>query len=44
MIEASGQRIKEVVNRLSDVTQLERTSKAGVEVFNVPGDAGWGKA
>lgn len=41
MIEGSGQRIKEVVNKLSEVTEFEQTMKSGVFVYQVPGDPKW---
>ncbi len=41
MIEGSGQRIRDVVNKLSDLTEFEQTVKSGVFVYQVPGDPKW---
>jgi signal transduction histidine kinase len=42
LIEASGNRIKNVIKQLCEAAELEKVSKASEEVYHIPGDAPWG--
>jgi DNA-binding NarL/FixJ family response regulator len=43
LVESSGKRIKEVLDKLCKAVSLDSESKAGHLVFRVPGDASWDK-
>ena len=43
LIETSSTRIKEVIDKLQFADELTKSKKANQEVFNIPGDAPWGK-
>lgn len=41
LIEASGQRIKHVIQQLCETAELEEVTKGSEQVFHVPGDPRW---
>lgn len=41
LVEESGRRIKQVLDKLCDTVELEAVVKADQEVFHIPGDAPW---
>ncbi len=41
LIEASGQRIKHVIQQLCEAAELQEVTKAHEQVFQVPGDSPW---
>jgi signal transduction histidine kinase len=43
LVEASGQRIRHVLDELCKAMSLEATEKASHKVFHIPGDKPWGK-
>lgn len=43
LIEASGNRIKHVLNQLCETAELEEVTKGQEQVFQVPGDPAWEK-
>ena len=42
LVEASGSRIKHVLQEIAAATELEEVQKGPEKVFHVPGDAAWG--
>jgi nitrogen-specific signal transduction histidine kinase len=42
LVEASGARIKHVLNEMASATDLEEVQKGPESVFHVPGDPAWG--
>lgn len=43
LVEASGKRIKHVLEQLVEATDLSRVEKGGTMVFHIPGDKPWDK-
>ena len=43
LIEASGNRIKHVLNQLCETAEIEEVTKGQEQVFQIPGDPSWEK-
>jgi signal transduction histidine kinase len=43
LIEASGNRIKDVMKRICEAADLEEVVKANEPIYQIPGDAPWGE-